>query len=64
MYWIDYTKYCPSYEIKYYKCMVNDISLKSCTDCGHFYFLDEYEFEYLKTKKCPFCKCLDSREGR
>jgi len=24
---------------------------------------DEYEFVYLKTKKCPFCKVLDSREG-
>ena len=22
---------------------------------------DEYEFEYLKTKQCPFCKALDPR---
>ena len=46
--------------------------MKICGECGKFFLLvlfiyknikDEYEFEYLKTKKCPFCKVLDSREG-
>ncbi len=24
---------------------------------------DEYEFEFMKNKKCPFCKVLDKRAG-
>jgi len=43
--------------------MVPEIPLKLCMDCGKFYLLDEYEFEYLKTKKCPFCKAIDRRAG-
>lgn len=39
--------------------MVSDIALKNCSECSRFFFLDEFEFEYLKNKKCPFCKTLD-----
>mmetsp|Transcript_2872 Transcript_2872/g.411 ORF Transcript_2872/g.411 Transcript_2872/m.411 type:complete len:80 (+) Transcript_2872:350-589(+) len=63
VYWINYKQYCSSMEIRYFKCMVSDISLKNCSECCKFFFLDEFEFEYLKTKKCPFCKTLDQREG-
>lgn len=50
-------------DIRYFKCMVPDIALHTCHECCKFFFLDEYEFEYLKNKKCPFCKTLDEREG-
>lgn len=61
VYWQDYTKINPNYEIKYYKTMVPEIPLEVCKECCRFFILDEYEFEFLKTKKCPFCKTLDPR---
>lgn len=60
---VDFTKYCPTMDIKYYKTMVTDIPITNCQDCGKFFLLDEYEFEYLRNKKCPFCRALDKREG-
>ncbi|KAL4432520.1 hypothetical protein ABPG74_013374 [Tetrahymena malaccensis] len=63
VYWVDYTKYCYTSEIKYYKSMLTDIPLKNCQECGTFYILDEYEFEISKTQKCPFCRSVDERAG-
>lgn len=63
VYWVDFTKYCPTLPIRYFKAIGSEISFKVCPDCGKFFLLDEYEFEYAKTKKCPFCKTIDKREG-
>ena len=53
----------PSAEIKYYRNLVPDLLLKCCNECGKFFLLDEYEFEYVQTKRCPFCNVMDKRAG-
>ena len=58
---MDYSKYCPTMQIRYYKNMVPEIPLECCYLCSRFFILDEYEFEFLKNKRCPFCKGIDKR---
>ena len=39
LYWVDYTKYCPTMEVRYYKNMLPEIPLYSCIHCCRFFLL-------------------------
>ena len=64
VYFLDLRKINPSIEIKYYINLVADFLLKCCLQCGHFFLLDEYEFEFIQNKRCPFCNGEEKRSGR
>jgi intraflagellar transport protein 122 len=51
----DLRKLNPSANVRYYKNLIPELLLKSCQNCGKFFTLDEYEFEYIQHKHCPFC---------
>jgi len=36
---VDYSQFCPTFEVKYYKNMVPEIPLICCKDCGRFFVL-------------------------
>jgi intraflagellar transport protein 122 len=40
------------------------VLLKCCNQCGKFFLLDEYEFEFIQNKRCPFCNGEEKRSGR
>ncbi|EGR29567.1 intraflagellar transport protein, putative [Ichthyophthirius multifiliis] len=63
VYCVDFTRYCLTYDITYYKSMNNDVLLKVCNECCSFFILDEYEFEFIKNGKCSFCRIADERTG-
>eukprot|EP00828_Plagiopyla_frontata_P043467 TRINITY_DN678_c0_g1_i2.p1 TRINITY_DN678_c0_g1~~TRINITY_DN678_c0_g1_i2.p1 ORF type:complete len:953 (-),score=153.20 TRINITY_DN678_c0_g1_i2:31-2889(-) len=57
---VDYTKYCQTMPIKYYKTMVPEIAVEVCKKCCRFFILDEYEFEFLKNQCCVFCRAKEN----
>eukprot|EP01015_Nassula_variabilis_P027616 TRINITY_DN5689_c0_g1_i7.p1 TRINITY_DN5689_c0_g1~~TRINITY_DN5689_c0_g1_i7.p1 ORF type:complete len:205 (+),score=33.49 TRINITY_DN5689_c0_g1_i7:66-680(+) len=52
----DYSIYCSSYGIRYFKNMVPEIQITTCPSCLRHFLLDEYEYALLENKCCPFCK--------
>lgn len=59
----DLRKLNPGANVRYYKNLIPELLLKSCLECGKFFTLDEYEFEYIQHKHCPFCNKEDKRTG-
>lgn len=64
IYFVDLRKVNPTIDIKYYVNLISEILLKSCNQCGKFFLLDEYEFEFIQNKRCPFCNGEEKRSGR
>jgi intraflagellar transport protein 122 len=60
----DLRKINSTWEIRYFKNLVPDLLLKCCAECGKFFLLDEYEFEYVQHERCPFCNVQDKRAGQ
>jgi len=42
--------------IKFYKSVLNEISITVCPLCNHFFESTEYEFSLLQKQACPFCR--------
>ena len=64
VYFVDQRKIHPSLPIRYFINVVPEILLKNCAECGKFFLLDEYEFEFIQTKRCPYCNGEEKRSGR
>ena len=64
VYFIDQRKINSSLPIRYFINIAPEILLKNCKECGKFFLLDEYEFEFIQTKRCPFCNGEEKRSGR
>ncbi|KAJ3091116.1 hypothetical protein HK102_001633 [Quaeritorhiza haematococci] len=41
---------------KYYKLMVHDCPVSLCPNCQHFFMEDEWCYQVLQKKGCPFCR--------
>ena len=53
---VDYSKVCSTMPRQYYKLMIPDLGLASCLGCSRLFLRDEYEFAYLQSGCCPFCR--------
>jgi intraflagellar transport protein 122 len=60
---VDYSKFCPKKQRKFYKNMVPDVSITMCECCCKFFLQDEYEFAYIEKGHCPFCKNVEKDKG-
>jgi hypothetical protein len=60
----DLRKINSTWEIRYFKNLVSDLLLKSNNECGKFFLLDEYEFEYVQHQMCTFFNTQDKRGGQ
>lgn len=61
---LDYTKYCPSYPIKYYKNTMPDLAVIACENCKKIFFEEEYEYSVLRFGKCPFCGFTEGEDEK
>jgi len=55
VYFIDQRKINSGLPIRYFINIAPEILLKNCKECGKFFLLDEYEFEFIQNKRCPYC---------
>jgi hypothetical protein len=46
----------PGVKRKFYKTMIPEIHIVQCKTCNLFFHEEDYEFEKLKGKGCPFCR--------
>lgn len=49
---------------KYYKNMIPEIKLRNCPSCRKFFHEDDFDFEYLKKLRCPFCHTGESMKDK
>ena len=40
----------------WYASVIPDVSVVMCEACQHFFHEEDYEFEVLKRRQCPFCR--------
>lgn len=64
VYVLDQRKINPTCPIRYFINLVQDLLLKCCAECGKFFLLDEYEFDFVQNKRCPYCNGEEKRSGR
>ena len=60
----DMSHYCPNYPKRYFKNMVPDVAITKCEQCQKFFIQDEYEFAYMESGHCPFCKNVEKDKGQ
>lgn len=53
---VDYRRYNPEWQIKYYKKVDREADLMSCSECGSIFFSEEFDLYYMQHKCCPYCK--------
>jgi len=41
---------------QYFKSMIPDIPIASCSHCRHFFHQEDFEFHVSQKKSCPFCR--------
>jgi len=41
---------------QYFKSMIPDIPISSCSHCRHFFHQEDFEFHVSQKKCCPFCR--------
>ncbi len=58
---VDSRRHHGGLEVSFYKNMTPDVLLKVCGECLKLFLLDEFEFEFIQSGKCPFCKKTDQR---
>jgi intraflagellar transport protein 122 len=61
---LDQRKINSTSRIRYFINIASEVLLKCCGQCGKFFLLDEYEFEFIQNKRCPFCNGEEKRSGR
>lgn len=60
---VDYSQFCPTQPLKFFKNMVPDVAITLCDRCCQFFLQDEYEFAYMEKGHCPFCKNVEKDKG-
>lgn len=61
---LDSRKINASARVRYFINTAPEVLLKCCNQCSKFFLLDEYEFEFIQNKRCPFCNGEEKRSGR
>lgn len=50
----------PGLKNQYFKNMISDVPIVLCSKCNHFFHEESYEFAYLQSGSCPYCR---TKEG-
>ena len=60
----DMTHIREEYPRKYYKNIIEELSLISCKNCGKMFLEEEYELSLVTTGHCPFCLFKEDNENK
>lgn len=63
VYVVDYSHFNQKMPKRYFKNLVPDFAISMCENCCKFFVLDEYEFAYMESGHCPFCKYIEKDKG-
>jgi len=55
IYIIDFRRYSPHLQIRFFRSMIPEVAIAVCTACGHFFHQETWELEFLQNKCCPYC---------
>lgn len=63
VYVLDLSHFSKAIPKRYFKNMSPEIAIMKCENCCKFFIQDEYEFAYMESGHCPFCKNVEKDKG-